>query len=749
MTLPRILALIAVALALSACNRSPEARAAKALAKGREQFAKKDYGHAVLQFRSAAKLLPKSAEPLYQAGLVYLEVGDIQNAANYFMKATTLDPNFAPAQIKAAELMAVNADPEVVREAERRAQSAMKASTSTPDAIAALALAEIRLGKEKSAEDHLRDALKRFPADLKSAVLMSLLKLQQQDPAGAEAVLKNAVAQAPSKADPIIALGRFYLVRGNQEQARASFTRALEIDPKNGMALADLGNILFSLNRKPEAEAIYKRMSALPDKQFNSAWALFLFHEGKKDDAITELVRLNKADPKDREARTRLVAAYLSTNHSDLAEKVLGDALKANNKDIDALLQRSEIYVLNGKFQLATQDLARVIGFRPDSAQAHYLSARVLQRQGSQLNQRRELTEALRYDPSLLIARVDLAQSYIEASDAKAALDLLRAAPKAQLDEPLLIVQTNWALIANGNLADAEKGIANGLSRSRTPDLLIQSAVLRLQAHKFPEARTLLEDALKIAPGDVRAVDLIARSYLAENKRDLATEKVRQYASNQPKSAALQQFLGSWLASTGDHAKAREAFAAAKSADPTSSAADIATAQLDLVERKYDDARNRLAKMVQSNSQNLDAQLLLGMVNEASGRFDDAIKGYQTVVAAEPGNPIALNNLSYRLSEANRSDEALKYAQQAVELNPSNAAFKDTLGWAYVKKGLYSSAISHLVAAANPRVPVRMYHLAYAYAKSGDNKKASETYQAAQKIAPTLPEAKLVADLLK
>ena len=39
------------------------------------------------------------------------------------------------------------------------------------------------------------------------------------------------------------------------------------------------------------------------------------------------------------------------------------------------------------------------------------------------------------------------------------------------------------------------------------------------------------------------------------------------------------------------------------------------------------------------------------------------------MVTAEPSNPIALNNLSYRLANANNSDEALKFAQKAFELN--------------------------------------------------------------------------------
>src|SRR5689334_24447451 len=94
---------------------------------------------------------------------------------------------------------------------------------------------------------------------------------------------------------------------------------------------------------------------------YRQTYALYLLQEGRNDDAIRELERIAKATPDDRAARTRLIAAYRSMNRSDEARKVLTEVLNKNKKDFDALLQRGEMYLGNGKLQEAETDLTQVI----------------------------------------------------------------------------------------------------------------------------------------------------------------------------------------------------------------------------------------------------------------------------------------------------------------------------------------------------------------------------------------------------
>src|SRR5689334_11709451 len=104
---------IGICLAFSGCARTPEAKEARYLESGKKLLEKKDYARALIQFRNAAKVMPKDAEPYYQAGLVYLERRDWQAAYQSFKGAVQLNPKHQQAQLKLAEIMAMGGKKEV------------------------------------------------------------------------------------------------------------------------------------------------------------------------------------------------------------------------------------------------------------------------------------------------------------------------------------------------------------------------------------------------------------------------------------------------------------------------------------------------------------------------------------------------------------------------------------------------------------------------------------------------------------
>jgi len=721
--------------------------------RGKEAMDKRDYARAAIQFKIAAQLSPKEAEPLYQLALVYLQIGDVPTAVEALLKAGQVDPKHTASQLKLTQLMALNDDPAVVREAEQRARAVLAASQENADAIATLALAEIRLGETESAEEHLKAALARFPQDLKSSLMLADLKMASKDLPAAENILKEAVAQKPNSPDPLVALARFYMLTGRFADAENQITHALKLDPKNGPALEDLAAIQVRQGRTDQAEKTFKVLSELTDERYRTVHAVYLFQNGRQNEAISELVKLSKAHPADRKVRTELVAAYLSEKRNAEAEQVLTAALKKNPKDTDALLQRSQIYVLSSKLQQAQNDLNQVLGYRPDSATAHYLLARVYLAQGGELNRRHELVKALDLDPGLLGARLDLAQSLISDRDPRAALELMRSVPASQVNSIPVVVQMNWAFYAQGNLAEMRKGVNRGLALNRAPDLVFQDALLKLRSGDLAAGRAALQEVLKDHPDNVSVLDVLTQTYLSENKRPEALNIARKYATDHPKSGPLQEFLGMALMNSGDLVGARVALEAAKAADTGSSAsADFALARIDLSEGKLDTAYQRLSGTLVSNPNDLNARILLGMVDEVGGQPLAATEQYRKVLESEPEDVYALNNLAYLLGadgKPGQLDEALKLAQKAAEVNSSSPEIQDTLGWIYFQKGLYKNALQYLVPAAKKgRAPVQLYHLAMTYYKSGDKKQAQEAFEAALRLNPNLHEAELARQLM-
>jgi len=740
---PSVLACACTAtlLVLSGCA-SPQAKEAKYLEQGKREFQSKNYAIAVLHLKSAIQAQPKDAEPYYQLGLVYLAAGDFNPGASYLRKAVELNPQHTGAQLKLAELMASSRSREIVEEAQKRTEDVLNLLPGDVDALNVLALTELRLGKPESAEAHLQQALLKSPGHLRSSVALAQTRLARKDLAGAEEALKQAAARAPGSPEPCDYLGGFYVALGRTAEAEQQFRRALEIDPKHGPALLSMGAMQAQAGHLDQADKTYRQVAGLPQKQYRPVHALFLFQSGRRDEAVEEFEKLAKSDPSDRTLRTHLVRAYFSVNRVGDAIKVLTAALKKNPVDADALMQRSRIYLAWGNYNESRADLHQVLHFRNDSPEAHYLLAKVEQAQGDARIPRQELGEALRLDPAYLAARIDLARALIGGGGAQAAMALLEEAPAEQKSTLAFVLQRNWALLALGQIPQARAGIDQILNAGKNPDGLLQDAVLKLIQKDYAGSRISAEGVLRLNPEDTRALGVLVQGYSAQNQLPAGLDKAREQAVREPKSAAVQAFLGQLLLNNGDRAGARAAFSAARAANPNLLAADLALAQLDIAEGRKEEASKRIIAAVSLHPDSVPGQMLWGELEAMYGRNASAIEHYRKANVMDPRNFQALNNLAYLLSENNQPDEALKYAQQAKELAPDNPAVDDTLGWTYYQKALYPLAVSHLQSAVTREGTARRrYHLAMAYLKAGDTNRGRQSLETALKMDPLLVEA--------
>jgi tetratricopeptide (TPR) repeat protein len=730
---------------LIGCNRSPEARHSAYLAKGKALVEKQDYLRAILEFRNAAQLKRDDPDTLYELGVAYLGAQDFSAAYQMFKKAVDINPKHLPAQKRLAHLLAQSNNVNDLKEAQSRLKPLLKEARDR-DTLNTLAFTELKLGNTKTAEELLDVALTEAPDELASSVLLAQARLAQKDVKGAEAALLKACEAAPKSADAQRNLGEFYISLGRLPEAETKLRRALELAPDQEQALVDFARLQFTLGRKAEAEQHFKRLSA--SRAYRSIYAVFLLEMGRRDEAIREFESAFASKPDDRGLRTQLVSAYMTVNRPADAKKTLDEALKKNGRDADALLQRAEIALREKNFDRAEADVTSVLKLVPTSGEVHYFLAKIYQASGREPIYRQELSRALELNSGLLAVRIELAQTLM-AKEPRAALNLLSEAPEEQRSSTPLLAQKNWALWKMGDLAQMRNGIDAGLSRERSLEFLVQDGLWKLRSNNPKGARTSLEEALRMNPADLRALDALRQSYMAEKNAPLALQKVKEYAAQQPKAAAVQDFLGTLLMASGETKEARTAFMTAKAADPSLLTASLSLVQIDASEGKIEDARKKLVEIVAADRDNLTARRWLGNLELMRGDVNTAIDHFQRVVAADPNDAQASNNLAYLLAEhRNDVESALKYAQKAVEVQPTTPDFCDTLGWVLYRKGIYPTAVKYLEKAGlNSKNAVWKYHLAMAYAKSGDAQKGRSVLNAAMTINPNIPEAKAATAL--
>lgn len=711
----------------SACHRNPKTAEAEYLHRAQSMLEKKEYSRALLELRNASAAVPRDAEPYYQMGNVYLAMGDIPSAVASLRKATEVNPAHEQARLKLAELMVGSRNKDTLQQAAVQLESILSASPGNSEANDALALAEWKLGKTDEAVGRLEDTLKKLPARLQTSVELAKLKLGKKDLAGAEQVLRAAVASAPQSAPAELALGQLYMIANEPSKAETELRKCIQLDPKSGPALQGLAAVQLAGSRLAEADQTYRQLSSLPDPEYKALHALFLYKTGKRNMAVAEFEKLARAAPDDRAARSRLIAAYLATGKKKAAEDLLTAALKKNPKDTDALFERAGVSMRAGKSVEASTDIAEVLRNTPDFAEGHVAMAAIYRARKQKLNERRELSEALRINPALFQARAELARSFILGNEPSSALELLNETPEGQKDTLAAVVERNWALLAAGQNKELRYVLDQALRIRRVPELVLQDAFLRFLQGDHAGSIVDCEEAIGSIPDDPRAVRLLADNYVAMKQPAKAEQRLKAIAAAHPQSAPLANLLGKWYVEAGNLPAAREAYNAAIAADPQYPPPVLALAQLDYRENARDEARRRLLALLDTHPENVDALLMLGDLAGETGDAEEAVRRYRAVLAIEESNISALNNLAYWLASSN-PDEALKYAEQVAELAPDDPAVEDTLARVYYRKAIYGRAVSLLekamVTAPTPR---RQFHLAMSYLKSGNRELGQKT----------------------
>ena len=141
---------------------------------------------------------------------------------------------------------------------------------------------------------------------------------------------------------------------------------------------------------------------------------------------------------------------------------------------------------------------------------------------------------------------------------------------------------------------------------------------------------------------------------------------------------------------------------------------------------------------------------LLAQLSIASGDQAGAAEQYRRIIAIQPNNAIALNNLAYDIAVREKKPaDAVGMARKALSLSPREPTILDTVGWIEYLLGNTAEAAKLLVQASRgaPNNAEIRLHTAFALASQGARAAADVELAAALKLAPALEKRPDVQDL--
>jgi tetratricopeptide (TPR) repeat protein len=212
--------------------------------------------------------------------------------------------------------------------------------------------------------------------------------------------------------------------------------------------------------------------------------------------------------------------------------------------------------------------------------------------------------------------------------------------------------------------------------------------------------RTILTRTRRVVDEQNPLLDLLASESLRESGQAAdALALVRAASRRHPNDRSLVITESSILAEMGQFAESLQILEGLMSGAPEDAASDFdLELQMSAVYRQQGDLKmaeklaRRALELAGSQAFLLEwkvgAQFQLASLLQAQGDHTSAEKMLREILAEDPVNTQALNNLGYFLAERGvRLDEARRLIERAVAIEPVNGSFLDSLGWVLFRLG--------------------------------------------------------------
>lgn len=115
---------------------------------------------------------------------------------------------------------------------------------------------------------------------------------------------------------------------------------------------------------------------------------------------------------------------------------------------------------------------------------------------------------------------------------------------------------------------------------------------------------------------------------------------------------------------------------------------------------QYDEALKSLDNILSDFHSDIQALSMKGYCLEKTGRMNDSIRTYSEVFKYDKSNLNSMNSTAYLMAKLGINiKKALELAEYVNRRDRNNPAYRDTLGYIYLKSGNYEQAEKHISAA--------------------------------------------------
>ena len=445
------------------------------------------------------------------AGESYMQAKDFAKATEYFEKASNIAP-----------------------------KSAMLHT--------ALSMSKLGQGDSARAVAELERATKLDPKSSQAGILLVMTYLRLNEFDKALAVTKTLEKEHPD--NPLIQnlKGGVYLNKKDASSARASFERALSLQPTYFPAVMNLAQLDLQ-EKKPDAAK--KRFETILEKdkkniQAMTALSALALNQGQNKEATAWLERSQKENPDALQPALLLGTHYLRSGEKQksltLAKKLQG----ANPSNPDVLDLLSQAQFANDDKAGALESSNKLAVMLPESALAQFRLASIHMAMQNWAGASDALKKALAINPDYLDAQLATVMLETRKENYEGAIATSRQIQKQHAKSPVGYIAEGDLLMEQKNPTIASKAYERALALGKSGPLMVKLHASLTQAGKGKEANARLLQWLKERPDDASTRMYLAGIHLAERENKAAIEQYQIILKQNPKYVPALNNLA-WL----------------------------------------------------------------------------------------------------------------------------------------------------------------------------------------------------------
>ncbi len=591
------------------------------------------------------------------------------------------------------------------------------------------------------------NVLQRDPANALAFERVGAMWQEEGAPLRAGAFLARASVLDPSNAQNRIRLARCYVAMGRFTDAKNEAVKVLEQLPDNADAIIVLTEAARS---KEDIEAAGEQLQKFPKKNdvsFYLASANLFLHKGDPAAAGNALRQALTVDPKSSAAHMAMGDLYLfQKDQKQAGEEYKKAAELAPVRSIERL-KYAAFNSATGGAEETRRVAAEMTKQAPDYLPGWVLLADLAAKDKKYDEALSLLENVFSRDPEYVDGRRLQSEVLLARGDPKKAVEVLERLDQTYPDSPLIKYELARAYLKNNNVNEAKVALDRAVSLNPNYDdavLLLAGTNLNTgHGEMVIEPMTRL---LKKRPDLRSAAFLLATAYGSLDRFDDATVVLQEQARLAPQDPQPQVALGLTMRQAKRYAEARQAFEKAAKLAPNDLPVLNQLVELDLLDKHFDAARQRIRRQFQKNPDAPVAHFLDGKILAAEGKWDSAEAELQKTIQLDPNFSSAYDLLVRTYLATNKLPQAVSQLEALLSKNPNNTPALMTLGLVYEQMKDYPKerdAYEKLLS-INPNFVPALNNLAYLYSERLDD--LNKAYDLARKAHDLQPQDASASD---